>query len=148
MNVTYNPPNKRFSAGDYHPKANPDGEGKPAYILAIPNPFCTSEDLLGRITLLAQTLDDNGASRIHLVTPIELNGRAERGHREQPENKKLDGEGNFVKAGARVYHAFGIKSCLTLDSHAYKTSNDIFNRVYYGDKKAKYFNPHNLLNPL
>jgi len=109
---------RRFTVGEFCPKfALSNGatlKGKSVYIIMIPGPYKTPEELVERACITSRAAKENGAEKVALLATDMPHARQDRG---VDEDEKSKGEANTVSWHASQFKAAGIDEVITTHAH-------------------------------
>lgn len=106
---------RKFSGGEFCPRFTADITGKSVYVLLIPSPYKTPEELVQRACMVAVAAKENNAGKVILVATDLPHARQDRG---PLEDKTIEGEPTTIRWNARQFHAAGIDRVITLHEHS------------------------------
>jgi len=106
---------RKFSGGEFCPKFTVDISGKSVYILFIPSPYKTPEELVQRACMVAVAAKENKANNVVLIATDFPHARQDRG---PSEDKTIEGEPTTIRWHARQFHAAGIDRVITMHEHS------------------------------
>ncbi len=106
---------RKFSGGEFCPRFTVDISGKSVYILLIPGPYKTPEELVQRACITAVAAKENNAGKVILIATDLPHARQDRG---PSEDKNIKGEPTTIRWNARQFHAAGIDRVITMHEHS------------------------------
>lgn len=106
---------RKFSGGEFCPRFTIDITGKSVYVLLIPSPYKTPEELVQRACMVAFAAKENHAHKVVLVATDLPHARQDRG---PSEDRTIEGELTTVRWHARQFHAAGIDHVITMHEHS------------------------------
>lgn len=118
---------RKFSGGEFCPRFSQYLGGKTVYLILIPGPYKSSEELMERAYITAEAAKENGAEKVVLLATDFPHGRQDRG---PSEDEKAMGEPNTVRCHARHLEAARVDEVLTI--HAHSPRLDAFFALEYG----------------
>ena len=110
---------RKFSGGEFCPRFTADITGKSVYILLIPSPYKTPEELVQRACITAVAAKENNAHKVVLVATDLPHARQDRG---PAEDEIIKGEPTTIRWNARQFHAAGIDRVITMHEHSPRIS--------------------------
>jgi phosphoribosylpyrophosphate synthetase len=108
---------RKFSGGEYCPKFALNGknlDGKSVYIIMVPSPYKTPEELVERACITARAAKENNAKKVVLLATDLPHARQDRG---AGEDEKAKGEANTALLHAGMFRLSGIDQVITTHAH-------------------------------
>lgn len=130
---------RKFSGGEFCPRFTIDITGKSVYVLLIPSPYKTPEELVQRACMVAVAAKENNAGKVVLITTDLPHARQDRG---PSEDKNIEGELTTVRWNARQFQAAGIDKIITMHEHSPRIAG-YFAQEYGLIIPGKIFDPDN-----
>ncbi len=106
---------RKFSGGEYCPRFTVDISGKSVYVLLIPSPYKTPEELVQRACMVSIAAKENNAAKVVLIATDLPHARQDRG---PVEDETIKGEPTTIRWNARQFHAAGIDKVITMHEHS------------------------------
>ncbi len=106
---------RKFSGGEFCPRFTTDISGKSVYVLLLPSPYKTPEELVQRACVAAVAAKENNAAKVVLISTDLPHARQDRG---PSEDKTIEGEPTTLRWNARQFQAAGIDKVITMHEHS------------------------------
>ncbi len=106
---------RKFSGGEFCPRFTVDITGKSVYVLLLPSPYKTPEELVQRACMAAVSAKENNAGKVVLIATDLPHARQDRG---PSEDKTIQGEPTTIRWNARQFKAAGIDKIITMHEHS------------------------------